>query len=189
MQAAAASNDPHSPWQLNDAWRLHGVGDIELRFQDGENDIVLRVRPTAAGYKVAIGETTCLVGGILDETGAMRAEVNGVRISATVIGDGADIIILTHGRNYRLTRRDAIEAASAAITLGGKLSAPMPGKVVLVHVEDGEKVKTGQSLMVLEAMKMEHVIVAPADGVVAKVRFAAGDQVMEGDELLAMAKA
>ena len=65
----------------------------------------------------------------------------------------------------------------------------MPGKVVAVHVEDGEKVKAGQSLMVLEAMKMEHVIAAPADGVVATVRFAAGDQVMEGDELLAMAEA
>ena len=63
----------------------------------------------------------------------------------------------------------------------------MPGKVVAVHVEDGEKVKAGQSLMVLEAMKMEHVIAAPADGVVAAVRFAAGDQVMEGDELLTMA--
>ena len=60
---------------------------------------------------------------------------------------------------------------------------------MLVHVEDGEKVKAGQSLMVLEAMKMEHVILAPADGVVANIRFAAGDQVMEGDELLAMAEA
>ena len=189
MKAATASNDPHSPWQLNDAWRLHGVGDIELRFQDGENDIVLRARPTAAGYQVAIGETKCLVDGILDETGTMRAEVNGVRISATVLGDGTDIIILAHGRKYRLTRHDAIEEASAAQTLGGKLSAPMPGKVVLVHVEDGEKVKAGQSLMVLEAMKMEHVILAPADGVVANIRFAAGDQVMEGDELLAMAEA
>lgn len=64
----------------------------------------------------------------------------------------------------------------------------MPGRVVAVNVADGEKVKAGQSLIVLEAMKMEHIVAAPADGIVATVRFAAGDQVMEGDELLAMAE-
>ena len=188
-QAAMASNDPHSPWLSSDAWRLQGRGYIELHFQVGDNNIDLHARPTECGYLISDGKTTYTVNGSLDEAGALMAEVDGVRIGATVIDDGADMIIVAHGRNHRLTRRDPMATASAAQTIGGKLSAPMPGKIVAVHVEEGEKVKAGQSLMVLEAMKMEHIITAPADGIVATVRFAAGDQVMEGDELLAMAEA
>ena len=188
-RAAAGSNDPHSPWRFGDAWRLQGFGEIELRFQDGEADIALRARPNGTGYRLVIGENACTIDGVLEESGALHDEIDGVQVTATVVDDGADMVVVAHDRNHRLTRRDPMAAASAAQALGGRLSAPMPGKVVAVHVEDGEKVKAGQSLMVLEAMKMEHVIAAPADGVVAAVRFAAGDQVMEGDELLSMAEA
>jgi 3-methylcrotonyl-CoA carboxylase alpha subunit len=60
----------------------------------------------------------------------------------------------------------------------------MPGKVTKVAVEAGAEVDAGATLMVLEAMKMEHTIVAPAQGRVAEVRYGAGDQVEEGTELL-----
>ena len=66
----------------------------------------------------------------------------------------------------------------------GKLIAPMPGKIVAVHVAPGDKVVRGQKLVVLEAMKMEHTILAPAGGTVARVRFQAGEQAAEGDELV-----
>ncbi|TSA09588.1 MAG: acetyl-CoA carboxylase biotin carboxyl carrier protein subunit, partial [Comamonadaceae bacterium] len=62
--------------------------------------------------------------------------------------------------------------------------APMPGKVVSFAVKAGDKVKIGQALAVLDAMKMEHTISAPADGVVAELLYAPGDQVPEGAELL-----
>jgi len=185
-ELAAASNDPYSPWQIGDAWRLQGRGDIELSFQDGDVEITLRAQPIASGFSIVSPQATLTVNGTLDDDGALLAEVDGVRIAATYVVDGADILIITQGRNHRLTRIDPMAAAAGAQTLGGKLTAPMPGKVVAVHVENGEKVKAGQSLMVLEAMKMEHVIASPADGTVDAVRFAAGDQVMEGDELLAM---
>jgi 3-methylcrotonyl-CoA carboxylase alpha subunit len=67
----------------------------------------------------------------------------------------------------------------------GALTAPMPGKVVLVQVAPGQVVRRGATLLVLEAMKMEHPVAAPADGVVAEIRVAAGDQV-EGDQILAV---
>ena len=74
----------------------------------------------------------------------------------------------------------------AAAVVGG-LTAPMPGKVVSFAVKAGDAVKKGQPLAVMEAMKMEHTIAAPADGTVAELLFAPGDQVTEGAELLKLA--
>ena len=56
----------------------------------------------------------------------------------------------------------------------------MPGKIVKVLVAEGDVVRTGQALVIMEAMKMEHSIGAPHDGVVAEVRVAEGEQVSEG---------
>ena len=66
----------------------------------------------------------------------------------------------------------------------GRLTAPMPGKLVSFSVKAGDKVTRGQTLAVMDAMKMEHTIAAPADGTVAELLFAPGDQVAEGAELL-----
>jgi 3-methylcrotonyl-CoA carboxylase alpha subunit len=69
----------------------------------------------------------------------------------------------------------------------GRLTAPMPGKLVSFAVKAGDAVKAGQTLAVMEAMKMEHTIAAPKDGVVAEILFAPGDQVSDGAELIKLA--
>ena len=79
---------------------------------------------------------------------------------------------------------DALAHAGDTQHEGGRLTAPMPGKVVSFAVKAGDTVSKGQALAVMEAMKMEHTIAAPADGTVAELLFAPGDQVAEGDELL-----
>jgi 3-methylcrotonyl-CoA carboxylase alpha subunit len=68
---------------------------------------------------------------------------------------------------------------------GGRLTAPMPGKVVAVMASNGQEVKKGQPLVIMEAMKMEHTISAPSDGVVEEVLYQVGDQVADGAPLLA----
>jgi 3-methylcrotonyl-CoA carboxylase alpha subunit len=70
----------------------------------------------------------------------------------------------------------------------GRLTAPMPGKVISFHVKAGDKVKRGQALAVMEAMKMEHTLHAPRDGQVLELLYAAGDQVAEGGELLRLSE-
>jgi 3-methylcrotonyl-CoA carboxylase alpha subunit len=72
---------------------------------------------------------------------------------------------------------------------GGRLTAPMPGKLVSFAVKAGDAVKMGQTLAVMEAMKMEHTIAAPKDGIVSEIMYAAGDQVMDGAELIKLAVA
>jgi 3-methylcrotonyl-CoA carboxylase alpha subunit len=79
---------------------------------------------------------------------------------------------------------DALAHAGEAPAEGGRLTAPMPGKVVSFAVQAGDTVAKGQVLAVMEAMKMEHTIAAPSDGVVAELLYAPGDQVAEGAELL-----
>jgi 3-methylcrotonyl-CoA carboxylase alpha subunit len=84
----------------------------------------------------------------------------------------------------QITEIDALAHAGEAAAEGGRLTAPMPGKVVSFSVKAGDAVKKGQALAVMEAMKMEHTIAAPADGTVAELLYAPGDQVAEGAELL-----
>ena len=88
-----------------------------------------------------------------------------------------------------LVEIDLLEHAGEGEAEGGRLSAPMPGKVVSFAVKAGDAVKKGQALAVMEAMKMEHTIAAPADGTVAELLYAPGDQVAEGAELLKLSAA
>jgi 3-methylcrotonyl-CoA carboxylase alpha subunit len=87
----------------------------------------------------------------------------------------------------RIVNIDLLAHAGETHDEGGRLTAPMPGKVLHFHVKPGDSVRAGQVLAVMEAMKMEHAIAAPADGVVAELLYAPGDQVPEGAELLTLA--
>jgi 3-methylcrotonyl-CoA carboxylase alpha subunit len=88
-----------------------------------------------------------------------------------------------------ITEIDALAHAGEVAAEGGRLTAPMPGKVVSFAVKAGDAVTKGQALAVMEAMKMEHTIAAPADGTVAELLYAPGDQVAEGAELLTLTTA
>ncbi len=79
---------------------------------------------------------------------------------------------------------ELVEPGSSATDDDSNLSAPMPGKVLEVQVEVGQVVEEGQTLMILEAMKMEHKIVSSKAGKVTSINFQAGDQVEQGNELL-----
>ncbi|CZR26393.1 Acetyl-/propionyl-coenzyme A carboxylase alpha chain [Legionella pneumophila] len=70
----------------------------------------------------------------------------------------------------------------------GQLTAPMPATVVAILKNIGEQVKAGESLIVLEAMKMEHTIHAPIDGILSDIFYSVGSQVSEGAELLALSE-
>ena len=83
-----------------------------------------------------------------------------------------------------ITELDVLAHAVEGAGEGGRLTAQMPGKVVSIAVKAGDKVTKGQPPAVMAAMKMEHTIAAPQDGVVDEVLYAPGDQVTEGAELL-----
>jgi 3-methylcrotonyl-CoA carboxylase alpha subunit len=106
-----------------------------------------------------------------------------------VVRDGPHLTFFADGAEHRLELLDPHASPGDASIHAGHLAAPMPGRLIEVRVAVGETVVKGQALVVLEAMKMEHVIVAPGDGAVSAIHFAAGDLVAEGAELLVIGEA
>ncbi|WP_173985394.1 acetyl/propionyl/methylcrotonyl-CoA carboxylase subunit alpha [Magnetospirillum sp. SS-4] len=182
--AARRSGDPHSPWHQTSGWRLNDDNQHDFRFVDGDD-----IRPVMVHF-VKDGWTLDLPDGPLSARRAqlagrtLTAEIGGERRAATVVRNGFDITVLHDGQSWRIRLDDPSARAADQDAGDGRLAAPMPGTVVQVLVKAGDAVGGGQPLIVVEAMKMEHTIKAPADGTVRAVHFGVGDPVAEGADLL-----
>ena len=93
---------------------------------------------------------------------------------------GGDLVVLMRGRAFVLKPHDSLEVSDHAAADTRDLRAPMPGKIVQILVKPGDRVRRGQALAIVEAMKMEHTLAAPGDLTVKTAPFRAGDQVSEG---------
>ena len=115
--------------------------------------------------------------------GGIDAEIDGRRQSVRVSRTGDRLVVQTPRGDLELAIKPRFELPGATDVLGGFVAA-MPGKVLELRVSVGDRVQAGETLLVLEAMKMEHPMRATEDGVVAEVRVAQGDQVEAGTVLL-----
>lgn len=106
--------------------------------------------------------------------------------SALAVRKGDTTYVSSGGRVFEVQKPASRAVAKAQ--LGGQANAPMPGQIVEVFVEQGQQVQAGQKLLVLEAMKMQHVIIAPFDGEVVKLSVKKGDQVAEGQAVALVEK-
>ncbi len=183
--SGAARDDPYSPWRRRDGWRLFGHSSCGLRFTDQDEEILVRATVEGTAYQVDWLGVGVRATGVTVQDGVVSAEIRGRRIAGRVVRLAQDRHVIIGGLVRRLVLGASDASDAAAEAGGGKLTAPLPSTVVKVHVELGQKVAHGQALMVLEAMKMEHVVIAPGDGVVAAIHYAAGEQVLEGAELIA----
>ncbi|MDA8429421.1 MAG: acetyl/propionyl/methylcrotonyl-CoA carboxylase subunit alpha [Geobacteraceae bacterium] len=187
QQAARTSHEPHSPWHLTSGWRLNFEGHHDLHFLDGEVTVMVKAHYRQGGYALDLPGGNILVRGAIDTAGDLLADLDGTRVKATVIRHGSTLTVMAQGRSHILGIHDPYAQNGEEKVDEGRLTAPMPGRVVAVMVALGEKVERGQSLMALEAMKMEHTITAPRDGFVARLSFIVGDLVGDGAELLTLA--
>ena len=182
-EAAAAGADPWQSWR---GWRLNTVYRRTLTFKSdlGVHDVVIDYGRD--GFMFEHGDLTVPLA--IDATDGTRLALrfDGRRLAADVVADGDDLHVFLDGRHLMLTRVDVIAHAGEDAT-EGRMTAPMPGKVIAVNVAPGARVGKGAALLVMEAMKMEHTIVAPADGVVEEILYGVGDQVAEGAALVAFA--
>ena len=182
------SADPTSPWETHDAFRLNLAHREILTFTSGEASHDVTVEHAHDGSLVVESDWGRHATGIVArQDSELAVRIGARRIRAHVVTNGADVHVFAHGRHYTLNVTDPLHGGDAGDAAAGGLTAPMPGTVLEVFVELGQKVTAGTPLLLIEAMKIEHTIAAPFDGTITELRFKAGDQIAgEGVELAVM---
>ena len=183
-ETAAMRGDPYSPWSRTDAWRPNLDRVETLVLEAGGEQRSLRLRHEEGGVSVTFDARPVVVSGAVSEDGRIEAVVDGARVRAHGIFLGRDIVVVLDGTVSRFAMPDPLEAAESGAGGANSISAPMPGKVVQVLAEAGKRVTRGAPVIVLEAMKMEHALLAPGDLLVETLSCRPGDQVAEGAVLV-----
>ncbi|WIX32770.1 biotin carboxylase N-terminal domain-containing protein [Salinicola sp. JS01] len=198
------------PWQRRDGWRLNAPHRVRLAFQEtdgsGTYEVIatqaltqgLAQEPAQATWQLQVqrdGEETSRLAGqcqrLDNDTLALTLDGHRQRLFARLdpASEGDAIVLTAAGQESRLIWRRADRADHLPQETEAKLTAPMHGTVVALLAEPGQTVEKGTPLVVVEAMKMEHTLSAPADGAVEAFHVAVGDAVAQGDELLAFTNA
>ena len=147
---------------------------------------MVRAHFRPSGFVLSLPGGDMLVEGDGAADGTLRARLDGVALSARVIRTGNRLTVFVRGGEHGVEFIDPRLASQAATGTAGRLVAPMPGTIIRIAVEEGQEVVKGAALVVVEAMKMEHTVAAPRDGRIKALKFAVGDLVDEGAELLVL---
>ncbi|MEU1226927.1 biotin carboxylase N-terminal domain-containing protein [Streptomyces sp. NPDC005828] len=180
------------PFDGRTGWRLGGTPAwTALDFRvPGHEPVTVRLRGAAPSAELLLGEDTEAVSAATVGTttgSALVVAVDGVTHRFTVAPSPEGLWLGRDGDSWHVLDHDPVEAALSGARHGGAdtLAAPMPGTVTVVKVAVGEEVEAGQSLLVVEAMKMEHVISAPHAGTVTELDVTPGTTVAM-DQILAV---
>ncbi|HEY1999125.1 acetyl/propionyl/methylcrotonyl-CoA carboxylase subunit alpha [Paraburkholderia sp.] len=178
-----------SPWDALSHWRLNSGYTQTLAWRDVDNDeafVATFARDGATQTLEFAGQResfTWWSGAGAHEFGAAIGDSH---VTGRVFVDGDVFHVFCLGAALAFEWQNLLAHAADAEHGEGRLTAPMPGKVIAVLVEPGTVVEKGTPLLVMEAMKMEHTIGAPAAGTVTEVLYAVGDQVADGAQLLVL---
>ncbi|MEW5680668.1 biotin carboxylase N-terminal domain-containing protein [Comamonas kerstersii] len=174
------------PFSRRDGWHSHGTVRRSFTFvQDSATIQAVLTYGHHGTPQLQVGDVEAPLHWQPQGDGLL-VEFAGARSTAQVHVTGEARHIFTPRGAAVLQLQDPLAHAGEGHSEGGRLTAPMPGKLVSFAVKAGDTVTKGQALAVMEAMKMEHTIAAPADGVVQELLYAPGDQVAEGAELIRM---
>ncbi len=176
--------DTHSPWNARDGWRLNLGAPRILTFSCEGCIGDVAVSHEGGSFRLRLDDGDMLANARRCKDGRLLVECDGHMQRASVVPIDGGWRVFVDGAAWTVTPVDPL--ATAGLDHGGeaRLTAPMSGRVVVLFATPGHKVEKGAPLMAIEAMKMEHTIFAPADGLLKGFRFAVGDQVVEGSELL-----
>jgi 3-methylcrotonyl-CoA carboxylase alpha subunit len=178
--------DRTSPWDARLGFRIFGAGEQLLLVRDEARLRRVLVRRRRGAMDVVVDEGAPIAVAA-DLSADLRASLDGVWHRVSFTADGDAVALTFGGEEYDLRLVDPYAPKGGEAAAEGRLSAPIPGRVVQVLVAVGDRVARGQVVAILEAMKTELRIAAPADGVVAHLGCAAGDSVEEGTEIVTLA--
>ena len=186
-RAAGAAADPWSPWSLATAWRLNGDGWQDVTVRVGDAEQVLRAHLGAGDrFRLDLPDGPAEVSATDAGDGMVALRLDGVGMRLRAVARGDSVAVFHDGALQEVRFVDPLAPTAAAAVSGGRVLAPMPGRVLEVLVAEGDRVAQGAVLLVLEAMKVQMRITAPAEGVVAALRCRAGDLVEDGAELVTL---
>lgn len=180
----AKSDDPFDTlagWRIWSASRQFALLEIGGERRDVEVQVLGEKR-----FSVHVGEQPATYSLIAIEGPKTTFEREGGRTSAVVVQTGSELTVFLNGHAFTATLPDIMTADDDGGEAGDQIIAPMPGLVKVLSAKAGEAVKKDQPLVILEAMKMEHTLKAPRDGIIAEVMANAGEQVLDGTVLLAL---
>jgi len=189
--SASTSTNAADPWASTHGWRMNGAYRRRLAFGDEyaattqAKVYAIDIIYHADGWTLEAGGAPHALALVSHHDGRYAIRLDGQAIQGTVRRDGEALHAFTGGMHHVLAWNDPLAHAGEHETVDGRLTAPMPGKVVAVIASSGQQVRKGEPLVIMEAMKMEHTIAAPSDGLVEEVLYQVGDQVADGAPLLA----
>jgi 3-methylcrotonyl-CoA carboxylase alpha subunit len=190
--AAERALESVDPWSRRDGWRLHGAAlrRFDVQAQGVHHVFTLERSNGGSAAQVLASDGVRWPFAAVSRGGALHdVSLGERRWSLHVYSSGERFSVFAPEGSALVEEFDPIAHSADGATEGGRLTAPMPGKVIAFLAKVGERVTQGQPLAVMEAMKMEHTIAAPRDGLVEELLYAVGDQVNEGGELLRLAAA
>jgi 3-methylcrotonyl-CoA carboxylase alpha subunit len=166
-------------WDSKAGWWLNRGATRQLEFHTADDAAVeiVNIETMATGYRLTMRNSEFQVSQPAVEGNAIRFMANGVAHRTTVLTHGEKFSVLLASTRHHLRLVDPFHFEASGETNDGRLTAMMPGRVVKVMADAGDTVKKGQALIIMEAMKMEHTIVSPREGVVERVAFKVGDMV------------
>ncbi|MGH8980720.1 MAG: biotin carboxylase N-terminal domain-containing protein, partial [Acidimicrobiales bacterium] len=148
------------PWAVPDGWTICGPRPWVVALRGDAGDVALEVRGSVTrGARVRTGETEIDVTASPAGPGALTVCIDGVTETWAYATAGTDVWVGIAGSAWHFVPERAPRSEVGTRPGGGDLSSPMPGVVVAVHVASGERVRAGQALVAVEAMKMEHAVV------------------------------
>jgi biotin carboxyl carrier protein len=148
------------------------------------DNTTIELTPAGKGFAARLGEQSFDVELLQSSDGRLDLLIDGERVTAYVSSDNNKRWVTVHGQTFVLTKSsDARKSREGPHHAAGELTAPMPGQVRALNVSEGDHVTKGQTLLLLEAMKMEIRIQSPQDGVVKKL-FVQQGQTVEREQML-----
>ena len=176
------SNDP---WKK--AWEslLVSRKTFSFRINNDIQSITLEKNPSAKNASAHQGNHCAMIHHYsCSNNNEISAQIDDQYYRASIIKESHQMHLLTREGIFTFDNEDLELAYEQNMPTHGQLTAPMPGLVVAVYVKEGQSVKSGERLMVIEAMKMEHTLYAPHDGTIKEIYFPISSQVSEDDQLM-----
>ena len=168
--------------------RLNSEAQIHFDFKGKEWRRGVRLGLSEEGvpksFKIDNEVTNYLISQFQLDSDQISIELEGSWLSGLILSENNSRYLSTAKGRWTYAVIDLSDQVHLRDSHAGELRAPMPGKVVMLKVKEGQNVKKGDVLLVMEAMKMEHSIIAPQDGVIQSCLCKVGDQVAESADLI-----